>query len=221
MNERWPRVVPFGERAYLVEVGDRVDEATNARVHALAARLDGGRHAIVGLGRCVPAYASLLVPVDPARSDVDALPDQLRALVAETAPVTQSAPSRTVELSVRYGGDHGPDLEHVAARLGLDADAVIELHSAVTYRVFMLGFAPGFAYLGPLPEALRLPRRPEPRVRVPPGSVAIAGAQTAVYPHGTPGGWHLLGRTDARLWDRDAREPAALHPGDHVRFVPA
>ncbi|MFV2065082.1 MAG: allophanate hydrolase subunit 1, partial [Chloroflexota bacterium] len=113
-----------------------------------------------------------------------------------------------------------PDLEEVAARTGLSVEAVVDAHSGTTYRVFMLGFAPGFAYLGTLPASLQLPRRAEPRLRVPSGSVAIAAAQTAVYPHSTAGGWHLLGRTDTVLWDRSAEPPARLRPGDRVRFVP-
>ncbi|CAN5664833.1 hypothetical protein BH23CHL8_BH23CHL8_25590 [soil metagenome] len=122
---------------------------------------------------------------------------------------------------MRYGGPDGPDLEAVARATGLTSDRVIELHAGTGYRVLMLGFAPGFAYLGTLPAGLELPRRPEPRLRVPAGSVAIAGRRTAVYPFATPGGWHLLGRTDATLWDPTSDPPHRLRPGDRVRFVTA
>jgi KipI family sensor histidine kinase inhibitor len=124
-----------------------------------------------------------------------------------------------IEIPVRYGGDDGPDLEGVAGRLGLASDAVVALHAGTTYRVFMLGFAPGFAYLGTLPAELSLPRRTEPRPSVPAGSVAIAARQTGVYPVATPGGWHLIGRTEVTLWDPSAEPPARLAPGDRVRFV--
>ncbi len=219
MSPSLPRVVPFGECAFLVELGRDVDEDTNARVQALAARLDAGHLDIAGLARSVPAYASLLVPFDPARTDIGTLPHRLLELARESRAAGVADSGRPIEIPVRYGGDAGPDLADVASRTGLAVDDVVTLHTSLSYRVFMLGFSPGFAYLGPLPEALRLPRRTEPRLRVPAGSVAIAAAQTAVYPHVTAGGWHLLGHTEMRLWDADATEPATLRPGDHVRFV--
>lgn len=219
MSQHAIRVVSFGERAFLVEMGTSIDAEVNARVHGLAARLDGGGHGIDGLERCVPAYASLLVRFDPMRADPDRLQQQLAELAADVSANDAIAGGRTVDIPVRYGGDDGPDLADIARRTGMSGDAVIELHASVTYRVYMLGFSPGFAYLGLLPEPLRLPRREDPRVRVPEGSVAIAAAQTAVYPQATAGGWHLLGRTDLRMWDPDAAEPARLRPGDDVRFV--
>jgi KipI family sensor histidine kinase inhibitor len=215
-----PRVSAFGEEALLIELGSTIDVEVNARVHALASAIDQGALRIDGLGHTVPGYASLLVPFDPASTDPDALTMALRTLATETTAVPGDA-GETVDIAVRYGGVDGPDLTGVAERTGLTEDAVIELHAGTAYHVFMLGFAPGFAYLGPLPVPLRLPRRSDPRLRVPAGSVAIAAAQTAVYPHVTAGGWHLLGRTDERLWDPDAPQPARLRPGDRVRFVPS
>ena len=130
--------------------------------------------------------------------------------------------SRLATIAVRYGGADGPDLDEVAALHGLRPSDVVDLHAGATYRVFFLGFAPGFAYLGPLPAELVTPRRATPRERVPAGSVAIAGEQTGVYPFETPGGWQLIGRTEERLWDLDPdrRSPALLQPGDSVRFRP-
>lgn len=216
-----PRIVPFGESAFLVELGSEVDPVLNARVHGLVRRLDGGAHGLEGVGRCVPAYASLLVPFDPAVAEAAQVAGMIAEVAAEVGQVGLDEPARAVEIPVCYGYDDGPDLEELAATTGLSRDAIIDQHAAASYRVYMLGFAPGFAYLGPLPEPLRVPRRAEPRVRVPAGSVAIAGAQTAVYPHETAGGWHIIGRTDERLWDPSAAEPARLRPGDLVRFVPA
>lgn len=216
----FPRVSPFGESALLVELGDGVDLDVNARVHALAHELDTGAAGLEGLGRTVPAYASLLVPFDAAQVDDEVLTRGLLELAAAARPGPEVA-GQLVEIPVRYGYDHGPDLDEVARLTGIAPDYVIEQHAAETYHVYMLGFAPGFAYLGPLPETLRVPRRAEPRLRVPAGSVAIAGAQTAVYPHVTPGGWHIIGWSDALLWDATSPEPARLRPGDRVHFVPA
>ncbi len=163
----------------------------------------------------MPAYDSVLVPFEPERIDPAAAERRLAQLVADVRARPLAVETGLMHrVPVRYGGAHGPDLEAVAERLGLTPAQVVEAHTAETYRVFMLGFAPGFGYLGPLPEALRLPRRDHPRSRVPAGSVAIAGSQTAVYPVATPGGWHLIGRTEAVIWDAHRAEPALLSPGD-------
>jgi KipI family sensor histidine kinase inhibitor len=170
----------------------------------------------------VPAYATVLAPFDPdrlepARAQAD-LSAWLAAALAGEPPA--DAELLVVEIPVRYGGESGPDLADVAERLGLTPTQVVEAHAATTYRVYLLGFRPGFAYLGTLPDALVLPRRPEPRPRVPAGSVGIAARQTAVYPFATPGGWHLVGRTRAVLWDVRRDPPAVLQVGQRVRFVP-
>ena len=221
------RIVPFGEAALLVELGVSVDEATNERVVALRAAVEAERRSLPGLGATVAGYTTLLVPFDAASTSVDAVEARLRAMAAglfepsPPGPGDLRAEPEPVDIPVRYGGSDGPDLDDVAIRLGLHADDVVEAHQSRTYRVYLLGFAPGFAYLGTLPEALRLPRRDEPRLRVPAGSVAIASAQTAVYPFATAGGWHLLGATDVSMWDSTAAAPALLAQGDRVRFVAA
>jgi inhibitor of KinA len=162
------------------------------------------------------------VPIDPLGDDPVAAGERLRPIVEDmaAAPSADLDRDRIVEIPVRYGGQDGPDLEAVAATIGRSVSDVIGLHVTATYRVLFLGFAPGFAYLGPVPEPLALPRRASPRELVPAGSVAIAGGQTAVYPRRMPGGWHLIGRTDAVLWAIDRREPSLLAAGDRVRFVP-
>jgi KipI family sensor histidine kinase inhibitor len=162
------------------------------------------------------------VPFDPravAAADVEARLAHALDTMPETVDPRPEAPFH--ELAVRYGGDDGPDLEPVAEEVGLSPADVVELHAAATYEVLFLGFAPGFAYLGELVPALVVPRLATPRSRVPAGSVAIAGPMTAVYPHATAGGWRLLGRTDALLFDPADAPPARLRPGDRVRFVPA
>ncbi|HVM29784.1 MAG TPA: 5-oxoprolinase subunit PxpB [Candidatus Limnocylindrales bacterium] len=212
-------VRPFGEAALLVELGRHVDPALNARTVALMrviaqARANGQAD---WLGAPVHAYASLLLPFDPRRVEARDVEEWLRARADHPAypDLGSAAP---LEIPVRYGGENGPDLEEVAGLTGLTPEEVVRLHGSVDYRVYMLGFAPGFAYLGELPEQLELPRRDTPRPRVPAGSVAIAVRQTAVYPLATPGGWHIIGRTDLSLWEPQREPPALIEPGWSVRF---
>jgi KipI family sensor histidine kinase inhibitor len=214
-----PRLRGFGEAAYQVELGGGIDAAVNARALAIAEAVRADKSG--PWGPPVPAYDSVLVPFDPDRGSAAEAEAQLEALVAAVM-AEPSAPSTgpAHRLVVDYGGLAGPDLEAVAEALGLTPAQVVEAHASETYQVFVLGFAPGFAYLGPLPEVLRLPRRAAPRPRIAAGSVAIAGAQTAVYPSSTPGGWHIIGRTDAVIWDAQRQPPALLLPGDTVRFEP-
>lgn len=211
-----PSILPLGEAAWTVALGDTVDPALHRKVMGLAQRI--ATAALPGVIEIVPAYAALTVFFDRGAADADALRDALAALLAEPAPL-QAPPStgRLVTIPVRYDG---PDLDTVSAATGLSREDVVRRHSSREYRVYLLGFAPGFAYLGDLDPALVLPRRGTPRTRVAAGSVAIAGAQTAVYPLATPGGWHLIGRTSLVMFD-PAREPAALlAAGDRVRFAP-
>lgn len=217
-----PRIVPFGEAAFLVVLGERISVALNRRTHALDVAVQSDLPRSDGWGIPVPAYASLLVPYDPDRLDPETARERLERVVAATArtPPGPDRGGRLVEIPVCYGGSDGPDLPEVADRLGLSVEAVVRAHAGRTYRVYLLGFVPGFGYLGTLPPRLVLPRRQTPRPAVPPGSVGIAGSQTAVYPVATPGGWHLIGRTDLALWNAAADPPAGLAPGDRVRFVP-
>jgi len=222
-------IAPFGDSALLVTLGRGADRSLTVRARAIAEALGAAGASTAGLGRPIPAHASVLVPFDPLVLDREAAVGFVRRAM-ETAPDgagaepdlarTASAPS-AVEIPVRYGGDDGPDLDAVAGHCGLRPEDVIELHAGARYEVLFLGFAPGFAYLGGLPVALSTPRRASPRERVPAGSVAIAGEQSAVYPQAMPGGWNLIGRTDTVLFDPARTEPALLSPGAAVRFVPA
>lgn len=213
---------PVGERMLLLRLGAAIDPALNARVHALAGSLQAA--GLTGITDLVPAYASLAVHYDPLAWDEGDGPPWRRlerALRAVQARAAEVAPTpRRIELPVRYGGDEGPDLETVARHAGIAPDEVVLRHAAATYRVAMLGFAPGFPYLLGLDPVLELPRRAEPRLRVPAGSVAIGGAQTGVYPRELPGGWHLVGRTPLVLFDPGRDPPCLLAPGDEVRFRP-
>lgn len=215
-------IAPHGDAALLVTFGDRIDPLINRRVHAAAAAVRAASGAGASWSVPIPAYASLLVGYQAVSVDFDIARRQLGGIL-DGVVIDRDVAERaveTVEITVSYGGEDGPDLDAVAERCALTPARVIELHSSVTYVTYMLGFAPGFAYLGELPAELELARRETPRQRVPAGSVAIAGRQTAVYPASTPGGWHLIGRTDAVVWDPTRTPPALIQPGTAVRFVP-
>ena len=220
---------PLGEDALLVRLGDGIDPATNARVHALAAALHSDRPAWVR--DIVPAYATLAVFADAralgaSDSPLAAVEAWVRAVHGHgpggsEAPGGEASPGRTLEVPVRFGGGDGPDLASVARAAGLSEADALARFCAPLYRVAMIGFAPGFPYLLGLDPSLAMPRLETPRTRVPAGSVAIGGAQAGIYPHEGPGGWRLVGRTALGLFDPGRAPPALLAPGDRVRFVPA
>lgn len=215
MSGAWPRVAPAGDRGLLVEFAPVLAPETNALVRGADAALAG----LPGVTETVPAFRSVLVVYDPLAVAFDELAERAEACARAARPAPEEA-GALVEVPVAYGGASGPDLEAVAHTCGLEPDEVVRIHGGTEYLVFMLGFAPGYPYLGLLPSALRLPRRATPRTRVPPGSVAIADAFSGIYPQETAGGWHLLGRTPLRLFDPDRDPPCLLRPGDRVRFVP-
>lgn len=212
----FPRVEPLGDSALLVVLGEGTDPSLMARVVGLAERI--GHSHLPGVRDIVPAYGSVAVFFDALTQDGEALAGQLALAAQSPESPAHAAPRAVHVLPVRYDG---PDLADVAERTGLSPGEVIRRHSEPVYNVHFLGFVPGFAYLGPLDAALVLPRRAEPRRRVPAGSVAIAGVQTGVYPLETPGGWHLIGRTETVLFDPARDPPNLLAPGDGVRFSPA
>jgi KipI family sensor histidine kinase inhibitor len=219
-----PAISAFGDAAILVDLDDPVASllASSAAAQALASRIRSATAGLSPFGAVVPAASSVLVHLTSTGADVRAAIAILERIVA-TFDSTESAwppGDSTVEVPVRYGGADGPDLDAVADLTGLSRAAVVELHASTVYRVLFLGFAPGFGYLGPLPAGLIVPRRASPRVRVPARSVAIAGPYTAIYPIESPGGWQILGRTTAAMWDPHRASPALLEPGMVVRFVP-
>lgn len=216
------RILPMGDRALVVEFGDRADSDLCARIAASARQLHASPPP--GVLDIVPAYNTLTLHYDPAaigsgNTPFEALAAQIGAWLdaeAGTAP----PPSRLVEIPVCYGGAFGEDLDALAQQHGLGTAEVIAIHSGTEYRVHMLGFVPGFAYLGGLDPRLSTPRRTEPRPRVPAGTLGIGGSQTGIYPLETPGGWHLIGRTPLRLFTPQTSPPCLLNAGDRVRFVP-
>lgn len=209
----WPRLRPVGERAFLVEFAPEVDPAISAQVRAADRHLS----AHPDVAETVPAFRTLLIILADG-ADRSRFVAEVQRNLERFAPASLPE-GREISVPVVYGGRRGPDLPEVARRVGLAEDAVIELHRAQTYLVYMVGFAPGFPYLGVLPDALRLPRRLSPRTRVPAGSVAIADRLTGIYPQETPGGWHLIGWTPLRLFDPAAERPALCEPGDRMRFA--
>lgn len=210
---------PLGDIAVVLALGDKVDDAMLARVRVLAQALE--HHRPRGVVDVVPAFASVTVFYDIAHmGDFTAFCAELEAIAARAQEAMERVEPRVVELPVCYGGEFGPDIDHVAQNAGLPPTGVIGLHSGADYRVHAIGFAPGFAYLGGLPQELHTPRRPTPRAKVMPGTVGIGGSQTGVYPLATPGGWNLIGRTPLRLFDPSRPEPALLRAGDRVRFRP-
>jgi inhibitor of KinA len=212
----FPRLLELGDAALTLELGDRIDPAINARV--MAARATLAAEKLAGVSDIVPTYRSLTVHFDPLAIDRSALIEHL--LAAAAAPQNSALAGRHLEIPVRFGGVDGPDLYDVARATGRSAEEIVATLCSLELRVYLIGFLPGFPYMGDLPEWLSLPRRATPRTAVPANSMAIAGPQAAVYPWQSPGGWHLLGRTTVQMFDaNNVERPALLAPGDTVRFV--
>jgi antagonist of KipI len=213
------RLSPLGDCAVVIDVGNAIEEATASRVRALTADFAGNRPA--GVVDVVPAFAQVTVFYDPSQiGDFSAFCHELEHRVAHAEDSAVAATGRHVEIPTHYGGVSGSDLDAVSRHTGLTPAEVIALHSGAEYLVHAIGFAPGFPYLGGLPERLATPRRATPRARVAAGSVGIGGAQTGIYPVATPGGWNVIGRTPLRLFDPFRENPAWLHVGDRVKFQP-
>jgi len=210
-----PEIKPAGDSALLISFGELIDDEINARVHAIARTIE--KTGFNWLIETVPAYSSLLVIYDPLKVSYAEVEAFIRPLLNARG---ESFKGRLVEVPVVYGGKYGPDIEFVAGYNGLTVDEVIEIHSRPVYRVYFLGFLPGFPYLGGLDGRIETPRLEKPRLKVPAGSVGIAGRQTGIYPLESPGGWRLIGRTPLRLFDPKKRSPTLLQPGDRVKFVP-
>ena len=208
-----PRIYPFGDSALVCEVPAPATLACQERIWALAQAVRDWPHVV----EVVPGMNNLTIVFDPMSADLEAHATEL-ALAWANAVATRPS-TREVEIPVRYGGEDGPDLQIVADHTGLGIDEVVRRHSSAEYIVFFVGFQPGFAYLGGLDASLHTPRRAIPRLEVPAGSVGIGGAQTGIYPAASPGGWQLIGRTPALLFDPMRDPPTLLQPGDRIRFT--
>ena len=211
-----PRIASLGDSSVLVQLGDGIDFIINQRVHTLANLIDSS--ALDGIIETVPAYATLLVHYDPLILSYAQVKNYLRARIAQVEESDSRKP-RQVEVPVRYGGEYGPDLEFVASHCDLQIDDVIRLHTERIYTIFMMGFTPGFPYMGKLDDAIITPRLQTPRTRVPAGTVAIAGSQTGIYSIDSPGGWQLIGWTPLKLFAPETDSPFLFSPGDEVKFI--
>jgi KipI family sensor histidine kinase inhibitor len=201
----------------MVVLGEGISAPVNRRVRELLLRLE--RRPVEGLLDLMPSYRSLLLVYDPLRIPLEELQGKIMETFGDPEPEPLPEP-RTHRIPVCYGGEYGPDLEWVARYHGITPDEVVRLHTGSVYQVYMIGFAPGFPYLGELPEGLATPRKQTPRTAVPKGSVAIAQRQTGIYPSQSPGGWQVLGRTPLNLFDPGRRPPVPLEMGDRVDFYP-
>ena len=215
------RILDAGDAALTIEFGSIIDPALLAEVNALDAAVLRRKQAgeLPGVIETMPTFRSLTVFFDPLVTDRDAVLAALQPLIA-AAEHGSTTDGRHWRLPVCYEGEAAPDRAEVAGAIGIGEDEVVALHSGAEYLVYMIGFLPGFPFMGDLPAPLRLPRRAQPRVRVPAGSVAIATGLTAIYPWESPGGWHLLGRCPVPLFDARRTSPSLLAAGDRVRFVP-
>jgi KipI family sensor histidine kinase inhibitor len=216
-------LVQAGDSVVIVELENRIDERINAQAIRLAGAIAAAR--IGGVRDIVPTYRSVAVYFDPLRTDYAALSDLLEREAQAVAAFGGGADGRVpdgekprLRIPVKYGGDDGPDLADVAAFAKLSEAEVVARHTGRVYRVFMMGFLPGFPYLGTVDAAIAAPRRASPRLRVPTGSVGIAGSQTGIYPLETPGGWQIIGRTSVKLFDLSRPDAFLLEPGDAVEF---
>lgn len=215
-GELEPRILPYGDCAFLVEFGNVIDRGVSERILALNERLPAA--GLTGLTETLPTFRSLLVRYDPLVTRFHDLSEQVQAILGSGQGTER--PARHWRVPVCYEGDCAQDLADVADAVGLSPPEVIDLQIAVTYHVYMIGFVAGFPYLGDLPAVLSLPRRKDPRLRVPPGSLSIALTMAAIYPVVSPGGWHLIGQTPLKIFDLRWEHPALFAPGDKIDFDP-
>ena len=205
----------MGDCSLLVELGDGISPSVNQHVQELFTALD--LHPVEGVRELVPSYRSLLVVYDPLNISLA----DLKRTICDTyqnLDQTELPEPRTIDIPIVYGGEQGPDLESVAQYHHITPQAVIDYHTRPIYRVYMIGFTPGYPYLGEVPDAIATPRRKTPRILVPKGSVGIAKQQTGIYSVDSPGGWQIIGWTPVNLFDPQARPPSLLMMGDRVRF---
>jgi inhibitor of KinA len=208
------RILPAGDSAWSIELPDRIDEAVNGHAIHISRAVERAGLPVTDI---VVGYRSVMVYIDPLDGRAQNVDRQLQEIVA-AVPQSDPASGSLIDVPVCYDGPFGPDLPDVAAFGKCTVEDVIARHLAVTYRVFVVGFVPGFAYMAAVDPRIAAPRRTSPRLRVPAGSVAVAAGQTGIYPAETPGGWSLIGRCPVRPYDPDRAEPFLFHPGDRVRF---
>ena len=211
------RILTAGESSLLVEFGNEISPAINKKI-TTTLNLMREQH-IEGVVDVIPAFCSLLINYDPRVISYEELKDRMMGLVKMEGQTGQDR-KRIFEIPVCYGGEYGPDIASIAAHAGLSEEEVIRIHSSRDYLIYMLGFLPGFCYLGGLDERIHTPRLANPRIKINAGSVGIGGSQTGIYPLDSPGGWQLMGMTPVKTYDPDREVPILLEAGDYIRFIP-
>lgn len=206
-----------GDSAIVMEFGDTIEKEINARIAAVVESLK--KKNIDGILDILPTYRSILINYDPVKISYGEMVDTLKGL-SKTNSGKQSDEVRLIEIPTIYGGEYGPDIDFVAEHANLSKDEVIKIHSGTDYLVYMMGFIPGFTYLGGLDERIATPRLKSPRLKIEAGSVGIAANQTGMYPLESPGGWQLIGRTPLKLFDDTKEPPVFIQAGDYIRYVP-
>ena len=211
------RILTAGDSALLIEFGKDISPETNRKITALV-QLMREQH-IEGIVDVIPAFCSLLINYDPRVLSYEELKERMEHLL-KMETKTEATRKRIFEIPVCYGGEYGPDIENIAEHAGLSIEEVIKIHSSKDYLIYMLGFLPGFTYLGGLDERIHTPRLASPRLKIRAGSVGIGGSQTGIYPLDSPGGWQLMGMTPVRTYDPERQTPILVEAGDYIRFIP-
>lgn len=211
------RYLISGDKGLVVEFGNIISEAVNKKVRNLYLAIQ--KVQIKGINEMIPTYRSLLIHYNPIEIELDNLIERLMEIENTLDSIDLPKP-RIIEIPTIYGGEFGEDLNFVSEHNGISVDEVIKIHSSVDYLIYMLGFTPGFPYLGGMSEKIETPRLKVPRTKIPAGSVGIAGKQTGIYPIESPGGWQLIGKTPIKLYDPKSQIPIILQAGDYIRFIP-
>ena len=212
-----PQILLAGDKSLVIELGNEITPELNRLVHGIPSAIENAD--IEGLIDLIPTYRSVLINYEPSRIPLSELQSRILDIYTNLDEIDTDK-TTLVHLPVLYGGDYGPDLEFVSRHTGLSRSEVIDLHSCSVYLIYMMGFSPGFAYLGGLNELLKTPRLENPRLKIPVGSVGIADMQTGVYPMESPGGWQLIGRTPVKLFDPMRNTPILLNSGNYIKFEP-
>ena len=205
-----------GDRALVVEFGDEIEEQVNSKIRSLTVAIE--KESIIGINETIPTYRSLMIIYDPMLMELDELIDTIKSIISRMHELKLTE-AKVIEIPTLYGGEYGPDIEFVAEHNKISIDEVIKIHTDMEYLIYMIGFTPGFPYLGGMSDKIEAPRLQNPRTKIPVGSVGIAGKQTGIYPVESPGGWQLIGRTPVKLYDPYRKEPVLLNAGDYIKFV--
>lgn len=207
-----------GDKSVVVQFGDVIDETINRKVMALMKAIEGSSLKIY-IDEMIPTYRSLMINYDPIKIDFDELLKNIKDLESNIKDV-DIIEKNIIEIPVLYGGEYGPDILNVAKHNNISEEEVIKIHSSKEYLIYMLGFTPGFPYLGGMDKKIETPRLQTPRTKIPAGSVGIAATQTGIYPIDSPGGWQLIGRTPLKLYDENKENPILLKAGNYIKFIP-